>query len=172
MPQPPKLRVIKEREGNPGHRPIRAGVVLPPGVPAEPDWTDTFPLVSDARNLENARCRSVASETWRWLATTLGPAILSDADRVAMLDLCRLIARIDDAERQVSLEGLTIRTERGVVKNPLTTELNSWRAALWSAMRDYGLTALARDRLNPRDGDRGDHDALFDRATDTARRDP
>ena len=38
-PRPP-LAVV--REGNPGHRPVKTGVRLPPAELAEPDWEQTF----------------------------------------------------------------------------------------------------------------------------------
>jgi P27 family predicted phage terminase small subunit len=166
MPQPAKLRVVKEREGNPGKRPIKPGVRLPPGAPTEPDWRQSFQVVKGPRARVNARCRRVASETWREMVAALDPVgVLSAADRLALADICRLAARMDEGERQLSAEGLTCLTERGITKNPVATELNAWRTAYWSALRDYGLTALSRDRLNPRTaGD--DDDADFDRPAD------
>ena len=61
----PTLQVV--REGNPGKRPVKEGVVLPPEHVREPDWTDYFP--GDDPEVEAAR--ATAQELWRRTAATL-----------------------------------------------------------------------------------------------------
>src|SRR5919109_4450864 len=90
-PKPP-LQVV--REGNPGKRPVKEGVRLPPAEICEPDWLELFPDVKvparprapkDASEedmvlyraevrawqrikqnaADAARCRQVASREWR-----------------------------------------------------------------------------------------------------------
>lgn len=162
MPQVAKLAVVREREGNTSRRPIPQGVRLPPKPPKEPDWARWFPSDDPDRSTENQRCRTVASDKWKATVAIFAPlGILAEADTDTLIDLCTLQARLDEGEAQLSREGLVVRGAHGRVKNPLIPALHAWRAAYWTASRDFGMTPLSRDRLNPRE-DPGDGDNDFD----------
>lgn len=49
VPRVAKLKIVKEREGNLGHRPIEPGLRLPPEAPPEPEWLETFPPIKVGR---------------------------------------------------------------------------------------------------------------------------
>jgi P27 family predicted phage terminase small subunit len=150
VPRARKLRVVELREGKPGHRPAPEGLWLQPLAPAEPDWRDIFPS-GGARTSTNARARRVASAFWRYVVSVLEPqGIVAELDFAALQRAATLWARIDEAERILSHDGLTKSSERGHVRHPVATILNQMNERLLSVMRDFGMTPAARDRLNPR----------------------
>lgn len=147
-----KLHAVEEREGNPTKRPIPQGVKLPPNAPPEPDWHRYFPPTDPKTRAANLRMRKVASGRWKSTVAIYSPlGILAEVDLGSLSDLCVLAARVEEGERQLSLGGMVVKTDRGMVKNPLITAMHGWRASYWSAMRDFGMTPLSRDRLNPRE---------------------
>lgn len=162
------MHAVREREGNTQRRPIPKSVRLPPAAPAEPDWTQPFPLPplagKDAKRLraEARRCREIARKTWRALVPILdAQGVLAEVDGAALKDHAVLVARIDQAERDITLHGVWTVGERGAVKNPAITYLNQCRSNDRPYQQEFGLTPGARDRLNPRDGG-DDGDGLFD----------
>lgn len=155
----PKPTLTVVREGNPGHRPIREGVVLPPSTPREPSWTAYFP----SRRRAEARARATATELWRRTAPVLArSAGLTNEQREVLIDYCITWARIEQGERELSMNGPVVATERGMVKNPWTTILNGYRANLRSLIGELGLSPSAAARFGPRDPDEGDADDPFD----------
>jgi P27 family predicted phage terminase small subunit len=87
--------------------------------------------------------------------------ILTEIDFAALERASILRARIDEAERTVSREGLTRSVERGTARHPATTVANQATEKLFRLLTDLGMTPAARDRLNPRWGG-GMPDADFD----------
>lgn len=75
----------------------------------------------------------------------------------ALVDLCVTLARIDQGERALSMEGVTVATERGMAKNPWTTVLNQYRSHYRSLAAELGLTPSSLARLGTRGGP-GDDD--------------
>lgn len=145
-PKPP-LAVV--REGNPGHRPVRDSVKLPPSALIEPRWGEVFP---GPRRAE-LRARKVAAAHWRRLAPTLSRSVgLTGEQQDALIDLCVTLARIDQGERALSMQGVVTETDRGNVKNPWTTVLNQYRSNFRSLAAELGLTPSSLARVGGRGG--------------------
>lgn len=157
----PALQVV--REGNPGRRPVKEGVKLPPAELAEPDWEETFP-VADEVDLEavNGRAREVARREWRRVVPVLKyTAGLAEVDVAALQDYCVCVARIDQCERDISRRGMLMEGERGWQKNGATTVVSQYRAQYKIYLREFGLSPSARVSITPPDGD-DDGDSVFD----------
>jgi P27 family predicted phage terminase small subunit len=152
-PRPkPALSVV--REGNPGHRPVKDSLKLPPADLIEPDWSETFDGESDLV----ARCRLVASREWARIVPVLKvSAGLAAVDTTVLHDYCVCVARIDQCERDLSRNGLTMLGERGWQKNGATTIVSQYRAQLKAYIGELGLSPSARVKL-PSGGDDGDDD--------------
>lgn len=98
----------------------------------------------------NQRCRDVARDEWRRVVPILeAQGLLATVDRQTLLEWCRVVARIDQAERDISEHGMWVQGERGAVKNPATTALNQLRGQEKFLMGELGLTPRARDGLTP-----------------------
>lgn len=139
----PTLQVI--REGNPGKRPLRDGVQLPPSALREPDWSSV--VVGD--DPETAHARSVAADLWRRVAPTLARSVgLVGEQQETLVDFCVTWARIVQGERALSRDGVVVATEHGVTKNPWTTVLNQYRAHFRSLVGELGLTPASASRLS------------------------
>jgi hypothetical protein len=160
----PKLRVIREREGNPANRPLPDGLRLPPTPPAEPDWPDLLPTrkaMPVERRSEVIRARKVAREHWRTWVRFLGPqGILSPVD-LLLADACLVVAEIDACRRDIALNGRKFLTEAGPKANPAVAQLYQARAAMAPYIRAFALSPLARDGISPREVS-GEHGSLFD----------
>lgn len=153
----PALQIV--REGNPGRRPVREGVKLPPSALVEPDWTELLPGVS----AHQERVRETASGLWRRLAPTLARSVgLVGEQQETLVDYCVTWARIEQGERAISLEGMVVAGAMGgSVKNPWTTVLNQYRSHLRSLIGELGLSPSAATRLGGK-GDGDEEDDPFD----------
>jgi P27 family predicted phage terminase small subunit len=149
-PKHPHLKLV---DGNPGKRPIPE--TIPVVVVAsirdvvEPDWKEWFP-VSKARVVgpQGTRARKVASLEWRRIAPELVRyRLLTALDLGTLADYCVCIARIDQGERILSRDGLVVMGERGIVRHPVTTLLNQYRAAVKAYGAEFGLGLSSRGRL-------------------------
>lgn len=161
-PKPP-LQVV--REGNPGKRPVKEGVKLPPAELSEPNWQDTFPTVrgDDRLRAINSRCREVARREWRRVVPVLKFTVgLAEVDTQTVMDYCVCVARIDQCEREISLNGLLMKGERGWMKNGATTVVGQYRQQLARYIGELGLSPSARGRLTPPEGGDDDDDGVFD----------
>jgi P27 family predicted phage terminase small subunit len=174
----PALQVI--REGNPGHRPVEPGLMLPPGDLAEPRWSDVFPapqpvdmaditddpyvlsvverMLGRGQRSESERARRVASAEWRRVVPVLTrSAGLADVDLATVRDYCVVVARIDQAERALSRGGALMLGERGWQKSGWTTIVSQYRSQLRVYIRELGLSPSARRGIEPAGGgDDGD----------------
>jgi P27 family predicted phage terminase small subunit len=147
-PKPaPALAVV--REGNPGKRPIKDSVKLPPSALSEPKWEDMLDEVSAAH----------ASRLWQQLAPTLARSVgLVGEQQVALEEYCLTVARIQRGERALKEQGEVIPGAMGgLVKNPWTTVLNQYRAHLRSLIGELGLSPSAATRITRPEAD-GDDD--------------
>lgn len=142
----PRPAIVRAREGNPSKSEIKEGVIVPRAVLAEPDWQQVFtPSRSAETERANARCREVASEEWRRIVPVLEIAAgLGEVDHTTVKDLCVCVARIDQAERDLSERGLMVTAERGTVKNGSATIAAQYRAQLARYIRELGLSPSAR----------------------------
>lgn len=156
MPKP-YLQVV--REGNPGHRPLKPSVVLPDADLLEPEWVDTFPdLAEPEADAVNDRCRFVASREWNRVVPVLRYTCgLAAVDAAALHDYCVCVARIDQCERAISVQGMLMQGERGWQKNGATTVVSQYRAQYKIYLREFGLSPSARASIPPPgDGDDGE----------------
>lgn len=154
MPPRPKPALSVVREGNPGHRPVKESLTLPPADLSEPDWSETFVAGPDSVDAE--RCREIASREWRRVVPVLQvSAGLSGVDANLVHDYCVCVARIDQCERDLSLNGLTMLGERGWQKNGASTIVGQYRAQLRTYIGELGLSPSSRVKLPP-GGDDGD----------------
>lgn len=155
-PKPkPTLAVV--REGNPGRRPVRDAVKLPPSQLLEPRWGEVFP----GSTRPERRNRATAKALWVKLAPTLSRSVgLTGEMQETLVDLCVTWARIEQGERALSMQGVIVSTERGQVKNAWVTVLNQYRAHFRSLVAELGLTPSALTRIgpNPAGGDDGEDD--------------
>lgn len=153
-PKPkPALAVV--REGNPGHRPVRDAVKLPPSALVEPKWGEVFPGSTRAER----RNRATAKRMWVKLAPTLSRSVGLTAEmQESLVDLCVTVARIDQGERALSMQGVVVATERGQVKNAWVTVLNQYRSHFRSLVAELGLTPSSLTRLGSTDGGDDDDD--------------
>lgn len=153
----PKPHLQAVREGNPGKRPLAEGVKLPPSTPIEPSWLEIFPGDSDAEE----RVRETSRLLWRRLAPSLVRAMgLTAEQQETLTDFCVTWARIEQGERALSLEGVVVATERGMVKNPWVTVLNQYRSHYRSLIGELGLSPSAATRITAPEG--SDDDDPFD----------
>lgn len=74
--------------------------------------------------------------------------LLDRLDQVALHDYLKCWTRLRECEAEVSRDGLTVRTERGVVKNPACTLATQYRASLLAWSKELGLTIGSRLRMN------------------------
>ncbi|MGK5731176.1 phage terminase small subunit P27 family [Streptomyces sp. URMC 124] len=155
----PKPAIQRAREGNPSKTPIREGVIVPRAILAEPDWSEVFKTSPDpAVESANTRCREVSSIEWRRVVPVLEvSAGIGDVDHATVKDLCVCVARIDQAERDLSERGLMVTAERGTVKNGAATIAGQYRTQLARYIRELGLSPSARASIHPPDD--GDDDS-------------
>lgn len=152
----PALQVV--REGNPGKRPIRESVVIPPAELPEPEWLEFWPAVRDkAQQAVNRRAREVARREWHRVVPVLEKtAGLGAVDAHVLADYCICVARIDECERDISRRGMLIEGERGWQKNGSTTVAGQYRTQLRAYIGELGLSPSSRARFAPAKGDDGD----------------
>ena len=148
----PTLQVV--REGNPGKRPVKDAVVLPPSALVEPDWSEVLP--------GHERLQKRAAALWRKIAPTLArSAGLVGEQQEVLVDYCLTIVRIEQGERALSEQGMLIDGAMGsVVKNPWTTVLNQYRSHFRSLVGELGLSPSSAARLIPPES--SDDDDPFD----------
>lgn len=161
-PKPkPRLEVV--REGNAGKRPPRPELRLPPGAPPEPDWLAKFPAVRGDKEAtaRSKRLREVARREWRSIVPALDRVgTLATVDRVALEEFCVCVARIDQGERALTLEGVTMEGERGKQRNGWLIGLAQYRTHLRFLVGELGATPSSRVGLTGvPDGGEGDDDA-------------
>ncbi|MEU8617045.1 phage terminase small subunit P27 family [Streptomyces sp. NPDC048623] len=145
----PKPAMQRAREGNPSKSRIKEGVVVPRAILVEPNWVEVFksspdPVVNEA----NIRCREVAAAEWRRVVPVLGVAAgIGEVDHATVKDLCVCVARIDQAERDLSERGLMVTAERGTVKNGAATIAAQYRTQLARYIRELGLSPSSRTAI-------------------------
>lgn len=154
MPNP-RVVPIRPGEGNPRHETKAkraAKLKVPASLPREPDWTRVLP--------DDPEAQVSAAAEW---AETVPPlhklGILSGPlDVRVLIEYCTIVARIEACERDISVNGLTVRGQYpGVmVRNPNTLTVAQYRSALRPLMVQLGLAPYARASLKAPDGDTPD----------------
>lgn len=149
----PKPHLAAVREGTFRADRQSEGAKFAPTDPIEPDWEEILP--GDAETAEKA------AQVW---ATTIPAVVMSagltNAQRETAIEYCLAAARIWQGERVLSREGMTVMTERGIVKHPMTTILNSYRSHFRSLTGELGLSPSSASRITPPEAD--DEDSIFD----------
>lgn len=154
----PKPHLAAVREGTFREDRHTPGVRFSPTDPIEPDWAEILP----GRKKEAIEVRDKAAEVW---ANTIPALILSagltDAQRETAIEYCVTVARLWQAERALSLEGVVVKTERGMVKNAWVTVANQYRSHFRSLTAELGLSPSSAARVQPPNTG-GDDDGVFD----------
>ncbi|MFI9252471.1 phage terminase small subunit P27 family [Streptomyces sp. NPDC053069] len=132
------------REGT--YRPDRHAdrLSLPPSDLTEPDWSTVIGDGPDA-----GKVKADASDIWHRIVPALSAATrISDAQREVVVTFCTAQARVWEAERLISRDGLLVVGANGVlVRNPATTVLNTYANILKSARVELGLSPSAAARI-------------------------
>ncbi|WP_455359066.1 phage terminase small subunit P27 family [Streptomyces sp. SYSU K21746] len=135
-------------------------LTLPPSDLTEPDW-DT--VLGDGPGAE--RVKADASGIWQRVAPALSAATrISDAQREVVITFCTAQARVWEAERLISRDGLlVVGANGGLVKNPATTVVNTYSSILRAARVELGLSPSAAARIAaPQSDDDDDPDGIWD----------
>jgi len=134
----PKPTAQRKLEGNPGKRALPIDEpVLPPAAP-EAD-APPLELLGDL----------VAQAEWSRLAPMLRTAaVLTEADRGALIALCQQWSRYLEANRNVALAGMVVRAPSGYpMPNPYIAIANKALVNCTRLWAELGLTPSARTRV-------------------------
>ncbi|MEW2034894.1 P27 family phage terminase small subunit [Streptomyces roseifaciens] len=154
--QKPKPYIQAVREGT--FRPDRhsEGARFAPLPPVEPDWSELLP------GDDSGDVRDKARDVWaRTVPALVHSAGLSDPQRETAIEYCMTVARLWQAERELSRTGLVVETERGNVKSPWVTIAHQYRSHFRSLVGELGLSPASATRITPPESG-GDDDGIFD----------
>jgi P27 family predicted phage terminase small subunit len=129
-PQPTALKVLR---GNPGKRALNANEPKPEiKRPYCPPYLD-----------------EVAKKEWRRLMPILmRMKVLTEADYVALGNLCQAYSTMIKAQQQLSSTGLLLKTPSGYVQqSPLVSIVRAQMEVINRLCTEFGLTPSARTRL-------------------------
>ncbi|MGW0793962.1 phage terminase small subunit P27 family [Streptomyces sp. NPDC002692] len=133
-----------KREGT--YRPDRHSdrLSLEPSELTEPDWSTVIGDGPDA-----GKVKADASDIWHRIVPALSAATrITDAQREVVATFCTAQARMWQAERLISRDGVLVVGANGIlVKNPATTVLNTYAGILKSARIELGLSPSAAARI-------------------------
>jgi P27 family predicted phage terminase small subunit len=159
-PKPTHLKLV---EGNRGKRRIPDTVQVPAANLSEPDWREWFTVTRGRSADVNQRLRKTARDEWRRVVPILtGYKLLTHLDLELIRDYCICVARIDQCERQLSVEGPTVFGARGMVKNPVLTVAGQYRQQLKFYIGELGFSPSSRGRLKLTEADDDQGDDLLD----------
>ncbi|MER8005027.1 phage terminase small subunit P27 family [Streptomyces sp. NPDC094149] len=149
-----------KREGT--YRPDRHSdrLSLSPSDLTEPDWST---VIGDGPDAE--KVKADASDIWQRIVPALSAATrITDAQREVVVSFCTAQARVWQAERIISRDGLLVVGANGVlVKNPATTVLNTYSGILRAARVELGLSPSAAARITVTAPDEDDDpDGIWD----------
>ncbi|WP_432068222.1 P27 family phage terminase small subunit [Streptomyces sp. C10-9-1] len=155
--QKPKPHIQAVREGS--FRPDRnsEGARFAPLDPVEPDWSELLP----GDSAEDVRGK--AADVWaRTIPALVVAAGLTDSQRETAIEYCVTVARLWQAERELSRTGLVVETERGNVKSPWVTIAHQYRSHFRSLVGELGLSPASATRITPPEFSGGDDGDIFD----------
>lgn len=137
MPGPAPLpSALKELRGNPGHRPLNKNEPKPKRVaPRMPD---------------NVKADEQARKHWKRIVPLLTTMrVLTEADGVALGNLCFDIAVLEQAQDKLRKSGLLIKSGRSqmIHANPLLAVVAATTDRVTKGLREFGLTPSSRSRL-------------------------
>ena len=155
--QKPKPHIQAVREGT--FRPDRnsEGARFTPLDPIEPDWSELLPGDS------SEDVRGKAADVWaRTIPALVVSAGLTDPQRETAIEYCVTVARLWQAERELSRTGLVVETERGNVKSPWVTIAHQYRSHFRSLVGELGLSPASATRITPPEFRESEDDGVFD----------
>lgn len=129
----PKPTALVLLEGNPGKRPINRAEPKPRiKIPQCPDHLDEH-----------------AKEEWKRLVRILRHMqLLTEADYMALANLCQTYSTLVKAQRKLSEAGLLYKTQSGYVQqSPLLSIINTCIETITRLCREFGLTPSSRSRI-------------------------
>jgi P27 family predicted phage terminase small subunit len=129
-PEPTAIRLVK---GNPGRRPIRE---------SEPKPTVKAPECPPHLN-------DIAKGQWaRLVPVLLSMRVLTEADEIALGNLCGAYATLIEAQNQMAKTGILYKTKSGhIQQSPLLSIINAQLNIVNSLLREFGMTPAARTRV-------------------------
>jgi P27 family predicted phage terminase small subunit len=144
-PRPTALVVL---EGNPGKRAINRAEPKPRlKTPECPQHLD-----------------EQAKTEWKRLVRIIRHMrILTEADYIALANLCQAYSRMVRAEKKLAEAGLLYKTQSGYVQqSPLLSIINSSVETITKLCREFGLTPSSRSRIQllAKDRDQGSDEIL------------
>ena len=142
----PKPTAIKKAEGNPGKRKLNTEEPQPlPGVPECPDHLD-----------------AVARKEWGRLSPMLmAMKVLTEADYIALGNLCQAYSTMIDAQKHLNKGGILFKTPSGYIQqNPLLGIIRAQTNIVNGLLREFGLTPSSRTRLGMEKQDDGEDELM------------
>lgn len=130
----PKPTAIKKIQGNPGKRKLNEKEPqAPPGVPECPEHLD-----------------AVARREWTRVSTLLvGMKVLTEADYIALANLCQAYSTLIAAQKQMNKSGILYKTKSGYIQqSPLLGIITSQTTIVNKLLAEFGLTPASRTRIN------------------------
>ena len=130
-PKPTRIKLI---QGNPGKRPFNAREPKPElAAPQCPEYLD-----------------AVARAEWdRLVEILLAMRVLTEADYIALGNLCQAYSTMIDAQTKLSKAGILYKTKSGYIQqSPLLGIVNSQMTLINSLVREFGLTPSSRTRVS------------------------
>ncbi|MEU0981113.1 P27 family phage terminase small subunit [Streptomyces griseus] len=107
--------------------------------------------------------RGKAADVWaRTIPALVVAAGLTDSQRETAIEYCVTVARLWQAERELSRTGLVVETERGNVKSPWVTIAHQYRSHFRSLVGELGLSPASATRITPPDFGGDDDGDVFD----------
>lgn len=155
--QKPKPHIQAVREGTFRQDRNSEGARFSPAEPIEPDWSELLPGDS------SEDVRGKAADVWaRTIPALVVAAGLTDSQRETAIEYCVTVARLWQAERELSRTGLVVETERGNVKSPWVTIAHQYRSHFRSLVGELGLSPASATRIAPPDFGGDDDGDVFD----------
>ena len=131
---PPKPTVIRKAEGNPGKRPLNDREPQPKVVrPRMPKHLD-----------------KLAQKEWRRLCPLLERMrVLTEADGIALANLCYDYSVLQQAQESLAKTGLLSKSARSgmIHQSPLLKVVAVTTDRVTRALREFGLTPASRSRI-------------------------
>src|SRR5438270_225393 len=130
----PKPTAIKKIQGNPGKRPLNEKEPqLEAGRPRCPDHLD-----------------ETAQKEWaRVSRLLLAMKVLTEADYIALGNLCQAYSTMVAAQRQLNKTGILYKSNSGYVQqSPLLGIIHAQTTIVNNLLREFGLTPSSRTRVS------------------------
>jgi P27 family predicted phage terminase small subunit len=144
---PPKPTVIRKAEGNPGKRPFNE---------REPQPAVVRPRMPKHLN-------DLAKKEWKRLCPLLERMrVLTEADGIALANLCFDYATLVQAQESLTKTGLLSKSGRSgmIHQSPLLNVVAVTTDRVTRALREFGLTPASRSRIQMTDESVGDDELM------------